>query len=95
MLDLSIDFTWFQDTQGYRLIPAKPIALRRGQSILDVPSREIQPARIVRHGGKLRSYQPFEFPSDLLIKEFIGATKSENGMLEFVKRFGPLTYEGA
>ena len=94
MLDLSIDFTWFQDPQGYRPIPAKPIALRRGQSILDVPMRDIQPARIVRNGGKLQPYRPFEFPSDLLIKEFIGATKSENGMLEFVKRFGPLTYEG-
>lgn len=110
MPDLSIDFTWFHDPKGYRLIPAKP-TLRRGQSVLNVPSRDIQPARIVRNHGTLQEYRPLDaFPE--LFKTFIDAavrypmpkseedralapvTKSQEGILKFVERFGPLTYEG-
>jgi hypothetical protein len=111
MPDLKIDFTWFQDVKGYRLIPAKPLKLRPGQSILDAPARDIQPARIVRNGGALQTYRPFDMPRELF-KDFINAaaldpmvkseedkalapmTRSQDGLLKFVERFGPLTYEG-
>ena len=92
---LSFDFTWYRDPKGYRLIPAKPIRLRKGQSILDAPPGDTQPARIVRNGGALQSYKPLvdEFLSTRVVEQFIAIT-SEQGMLEFVKTFGPLTHNG-
>jgi hypothetical protein len=91
MPELAFDFKWYRDAAGYRLIPAKPMPLRRGQSILDVPSNQIQPARIVRKGGTLQTYQPLKvFPN--LFRYFIGMPRTEDGVLEFVEKFGPLTY---
>jgi hypothetical protein len=92
---LSFDFTWYRDPKGYRLIPAKPIRLRKGQSILDTSPSDVQPARIVRNGGALQSYRPLvdEFLSTRVVEQFM-ATTSEQGMLEFVKTFGPLTHDG-
>jgi hypothetical protein len=92
MLDLTIDFTWYKDAKGYRLIPPKLPKRRPGKSILDALSSDIQPARIVRNGGALQSYRPLEVPR--LISRFIDEAKSENGVFEFVKKFGPLTYDG-
>jgi len=93
MPDLTFDFTWYKDLKGYRLIPAKPLKLRPGRSILDAKVADIQPARIVRNGGALQSYRPFDsFPN--LFQYFINVPRSEKGVLEFVERFGPLTYEG-
>ena len=40
MPDLTLDFTWYRDPKGYRLIPAKVPKLRPGQSILDLPARD-------------------------------------------------------
>lgn len=94
MLELKLDFTWYKDASGYTLVAAKPIALRRGQSILDIPSREIRPARIVRNGGKLQSYRPLDDYPPNLFKLFIEEATSEEDVFEFVKKFGPLTYEG-
>src|SRR5262245_6767896 len=92
---LNFDFTWYRDPKGYRLIPAKPIRLRKGQSMLDALASDIQPARIVRNGGALQSYKPLadEFLSTRVVEQFVAAT-SEQGMFEFVKTFGPLTHHG-
>jgi hypothetical protein len=92
---LSFDFTWYRDPKGYRLIPAKPLALRKGQSIRDASPDDIQPARIVRNGGALQSYKPLvdEFLSSRVVEEFMAAA-SEQGMLKFVEKFGPLTRDG-
>jgi hypothetical protein len=91
MPELTFDFKWYRDAAGYRLIPAKPITLRRGQSILDIPSNQIQPARILRKGGPLQSYRPLdEFPT--LFRHFIQASRTEAGVLGFVQKFGPLTH---
>jgi hypothetical protein len=93
MPDLAFDFIWYKHADGYRLIPAKPITLRRGQSILDIPSRDIQPARVVCNGGSLQSYRPLDkFPN--LFRYFIGMPHTEAGVLEFIEKFGPLTYDG-
>ena len=94
MLELKLDFTWYKDASGYTLVAAKPIALRRGRSILDIPSREIRPARIVRNGGKLQPYRPLDDYPPNLFKLFIEEATSEEDVFEFVKKFGPLTYEG-
>jgi len=60
---------------------------------MDVPMGDIEPARIVRNGGKLQSYRPLEhFPA--LFDRFINTATSETGVLEFVQKFGPLTHDG-
>jgi len=92
MPDLTLDFTWYRDPKGYRLIPAKLPKLRPGQSINDVPMREIEPDRIVRNGGKPQPYRPLEIPA--LFDRFIKMATTENGVLEFVQKFGPLTKNG-
>jgi hypothetical protein len=93
MLDLTFDFTWYKDTRGYRLVPAKPLPLRRGQSNLNVRPDDIQPARIEPKGGSLQRYRPLdEFEN--LFEHFIRTANSEGGVLEFVNAFGPLTKDG-
>jgi len=93
MPDLTFDFTWYKDTRGYRLIPAKPLPLRRGQSILNLRPDDIQPARIEPKGGPLQRYRPLdEFEN--LFEHFIRKAKSEGGVLEFVNAYGPLTKDG-
>src|SRR5262249_19032374 len=92
MPDLALDFTWYRDPKGYRLIPAKIPKVRPGQSIMDVPASDIEPARIVRNGGELQSYRPLEIPN--LVGRFINNATSEKGVLEFVEKFGPLTHGG-
>ena len=89
MPDLTFDFKWYKHAGGYRLIPAK---LPRGSAMNARPD-DIQPARIVPEGGPLHSYRPLdEFEN--LFEHFIRVAKSEVGVLEFVKRFGPLTHGG-
>lgn len=93
MPDLTFDFTWFRDPKGYRLTPAAPIRRRPGQSLLEMLADDIQPARVIRNGGKLQSYRPFEVSKELF-KKFIDSAKSDSGVLKFIETFGPLTYEG-
>jgi hypothetical protein len=93
MPDLTFDFTWFKDTKGYRLVPAKLQKRRPGVSFLDHASAAVAPARIVRNGGTLQSYRPLD-DFDTLFRRFLKLAKSESGVLEFVENFGPLTYEG-
>ena len=91
MPELTFDFVWYKDQKGYRLIPAKPLKLRKGQSMLDVEAADIQPARIVRNGGKLERYQPLKIPN--LFRKFIDV-RSDEDVLKFVNTFGPLTHHG-
>src|SRR5262249_28653718 len=83
--------TWWRDPKGYRLIPAKPTP--SGKSLMDVYMVDIEPARIVRRGGKLQSYRPLEHFPDLFDR-FINMATSETGVLTFVEKFGPLTNDG-
>jgi len=93
MPDLTFDFTWYKHARGYRLIPAKPIPLRPGQSILDARIEDIQPARIVPNGGPLQRYRPLD-KFENLFEHFIRKAKSESGVLEFINAYGPLTNDG-
>jgi hypothetical protein len=92
MPDFVFDFTWYKDPKGYRLIPAKPLKLRKGQSMLDVIATDIQPARIIRKGGALQHYQPLKIPN--LFRKFIDMSRSDEGVLKFVETYGPLTHDG-
>ena len=95
MLELTLSFTWYKDAKGYQLVPGEPLRLRPGQSILDVKSSDIHLAqpRIVRLGGKLQSYQPFEKVSRLH-DQFLDMATTESGVLKFIQAFGPLTQDG-
>jgi len=92
MPDLTLDFKWYRDPKGHRLIPARFPKLRKGQSIMDAPMADIEPSRIVRNGGELQSYRPLEIHN--LAGLFIKMARSETGVLEFVEKFGPLTSDG-
>jgi hypothetical protein len=92
MADLTLDFTWYRDPKGYRLIPAKLPKRRSRQDLLDVPAIGIEPARIVGNGGKLQSYRPLEIHN--LAGLFIRMARTEAGVLEFIEKFGPLTHAG-
>ncbi len=89
---LTLDLTWYRDAKGYRLIPAKPI-FRPAQSILEARAG-VQPARIVRNGGALQSYRPLDAPFPKPLFEDFLKVKTENDVLNFVQRFGPLTHDG-
>ena len=89
MPNLTFDFTWYIHARGYRLVPAK---LHRG-SVLDAQPDDIQPARIVPVGEALKSYRPLA-KFENLFEPFIRSAKSEEGVLDFVTKFGPLTHDG-
>ena len=96
MPNLTLDFTWYRDPKGYRLIAAKASKLRPGQSWPDGRPSDVQPARIVRNGGELQSYRPRLDDgvfSATLLDRFL-AVKAEDDVLGFVETFGPLTHEG-
>src|SRR5262249_8260597 len=92
MPELTFNFTWYKDPKGYRLIPASPLSRRFGQSILDVAAADFRPARIVRNGGALQPYRPLDIPS--LFRRFIDMSRSDEDVLKFVEKFGPLTHDG-
>jgi hypothetical protein len=92
MPELTFDFVWYKDPKGYRLIPVKPLKLRKGQSMLDVDPDDIQPARIVRNGDRLEPYQPLKIPN--LFRKFIDMSRSDEALLKFVETYGPLTHNG-
>jgi hypothetical protein len=49
--------------------------------------------RIVRRGGKLVTYRPFEKVNGLF-RVFASLARTKEGLLDFVQRFGPLTPAG-
>jgi len=60
---------------------------------MNAPMRQIEPARVVRNGGELQSYRPLQHFENLFDR-FINTATSENGVLEFIQKFGPLTHNG-
>jgi hypothetical protein len=83
-----VEFTSYVDRKGYKIVPAKPTTLKPGQSILDIPSHDIQPARIVRNGGVRKTLRLHEYP--MLYSDFANVNTSEK-LLEFITKHGPLT----
>ena len=77
---LPIDFVWMRDRKGYHLEDAKPP----------------HPQRVVRNGGndeKLETYRPLD-RMDRLFVAFANTATSPNGVLEFVRKYGSLTWAG-
>jgi hypothetical protein len=83
-----VDFTSYVDQAGYELIPGRTPRLRPGQTLLDVSSADIQPARIVGKGGKTLRRRLDNYPQ--LFSNFAGI-KTQEELLAFVAEHGPLT----
>jgi hypothetical protein len=96
---LNIDFEWSVDDAGYDYVPAElgwaamsPLDRIASCGLLDGTEGD-RPDRIVRRGGKLIAYRPFEKINGLYrIFARIGTTAE--GLVEFINRFGPLTEGG-
>lgn len=95
------DFEWFRDPAGYELLAGRAAAYLcqppvEGVSIFTIPPQlaplPAQPERIVRGGGQLQPYRPFEYFSRLF--DQFSKDDSPKGLLNFVERFGPLTNDG-
>jgi hypothetical protein len=95
----SIDFEWWRDNAGYRYVPAAPgnpepsEMSAKYQIIAPIMGPAGKPARIVRRGGKLVPYRPFDKVHGLYRLFAHRGTIAEE-LLDFVNRFGPLTEEG-
>ena len=92
MPDLTIDITWYKDPKGYRLVPAKPIKLRPGQSLLDVPYTRLSPPGLFVTAASFNRIARWKF--QILVGRFIRMATSESGLLAFIEKYGPLTFDG-
>jgi len=94
-----IDFETQRCEGGYRYVPAAPGDPKPSemsslyQIIAPLMKSGGRPARIVPCGRKLVPYRPFD-KLDGLYRIFAHLGTTEEGLLEFVNRFGPLTKEG-
>jgi hypothetical protein len=92
----SIDFEWLRDDAGYDYVPAAPGKPTSSEmsplykiisETLLIPGR---PARIVRRGGNLVPYRPFD-ENNPIYRIFSSIGTTDDGLLDFVRTFGPLT----
>src|SRR5271166_4612794 len=96
---LNIDFEWWSDDAGYDYVPAEPgwAAMspleKLTSSGLLGGEKGVRPDRIIRRGGKLIAYRPFEKVNGLY-RIFANIGTTIDGLLEFIYRFGPLTQGG-
>jgi hypothetical protein len=84
MTELLTDFEWYRDAKGYRLVPWRSLA---------PPGENYPPGDcIVANGGKWISYRPFERFATLY--SAFASVKTPTDLLNFIKKFGPLTRGG-
>lgn len=76
-------------SQSQRKPQEKPQELEGSRLEVALPPHE----RIVRRGGKLVTYRPFEKVNGLF-RVFASLARTKEGLLDFVQRFGPLTPAG-
>jgi hypothetical protein len=93
-----IDFEWAVDEAGYDWVAGGPAEPADEESLLGVvfstlQGRAIRPDRIVRRGGNLKTYRPFEQVPGLF-RLFSKRATTPEGLLEFVTRFGPMLPDG-
>jgi hypothetical protein len=98
----AIDFEWLRDDAGYNYVPAAPGNPDPSEMSplyeLIEPIRRVvsggKPARIVRRGGNLVPYRPLETGGGKLYQIFATLGSTEEELVEFINRFGPLTQYG-
>jgi hypothetical protein len=85
MSQLVIEFDWFRDPKGYRLLeagrPKQPFVVRNGKRCDPRDPKESE------------FYRPLS-KSDSLFRIFANTATTPEGVLDFVQRFGSLTWEG-
>lgn len=97
-MTFSIDFEWAVDEAGYDWIAGGPAELGEEASLIGellsvVSGKRVRPDRIVRRGGPLRTYRPFQRVSGLFLL-FANLGKNPEGLMDFVRQFGPMTEDG-
>jgi len=85
MADFLVDFEWYRDARGFRLVPWNSLT-RAGRSL------NRSGDCIVANGGKWLSYRPLD-QFDTLYIVFAGV-KTPSDFLKFINTFGPLTCVG-
>jgi hypothetical protein len=93
-----IDFEWAFDEAGYDWVPGGPAEPTDeksliGEVISTFQGKPIRPDRIVRRGGNLKTYRPFERVPGLF-RLFSKQATPPAGLLDFVTRFGPMIQDG-
>jgi hypothetical protein len=100
-----IDFDWWRDSRGYRLVQDRPSAPADGETSPPLSHEliphplgnrvvfESKPIRLVRLGGDLIHYRPLE-RFETLFKIFANEVRAPRDVLDFVQKFGPLTTGG-
>jgi hypothetical protein len=86
-----IELTNNVDQAGYELVPEKTPPLQPGQTWRDRDPADLQPARIVGLGGKLKKVRIDSYPA--LFSEF-AYIKTGPKLLEFITRYGSLAASG-
>jgi hypothetical protein len=97
-MSFTVDFEWAVDAAGYDWVAGGPADESDEKSLFGevvsvLHGKPVRPARIVGRGGELRIYRPFERASGLFLP-FSKLARTEEGLLEFVSRYGPMTREG-
>jgi hypothetical protein len=87
---LFIDFEWWKDSAGYRVIETQARKIPSAENLLsNIPKA----ARVVPNGGELVSYLPLARSREGLFRVFADI-KSPNDVLRFIVNYGPLTEAG-
>lgn len=99
-----MDFEWHRDLNGYRLSEPRPTTRGKPSRAAQfrMPSADFrktiagsakEPWRIIRNGGRLVPYRPFE-AFDSLCTTFAALARDAPGLLDFTQKFGSLTDAG-
>jgi hypothetical protein len=97
MPQILLNFEWQRDTAGYRLVPDEKPSQPEDTLVfhplgIRVVS-EKKPQRLMRLGGRLRSYRPLD-QFETLFRMFANNVRTQEDVLEFAEKFGPLTVDG-
>jgi hypothetical protein len=96
MTSFAIDFEWQVDEEGYDWVPGAqcpPEEELSPAAILYAAKGQI-PDRIIRRGGKLRTFRPLDEAGGMLHRIFASAAGDRDALLSFVCRYGPLMADG-
>lgn len=103
MTDPYVDFQWWKDPKGYRLVgPESPSPKKLAWQKKHPRFITLEPylsyqkmGRIVPAGGKLIPYRPLDRnETDRLYIIFANIDKTPDGVFKFIREFGPLTELG-
>jgi hypothetical protein len=97
MAQVLIDFVWWKDGLGYRLVPDR-MQRRPEEELVDHPLgirivSDRKPQRLMGLGGPLIEYRPLDH-FEHLFQIFANTIRSPKDVLGFAQKFGPFTVDG-